>query len=188
MSSSCDYFFPEGSRDQCCDGRARQWAKIREITESLRLAGFQSLDEQAEAIGLSRSTTWSILKGLHKNSGLSTTTIFRVLITRDFQLRCALSFWNMSRKKRAASMEIVQGESNNSRRGGQDSLLRRVKLFTRNGHDWSGRFPLITEAALRNRCSSARNWKRSADGFSKTACWTAQVRAIETRARGSCKV
>ena len=28
---------------------------------------------------------------------------------------------------------------------------RRVRLFTRNGHDWSGRFPLITEAALRNR-------------------------------------
>ena len=28
---------------------------------------------------------------------------------------------------------------------------QRVRLFTRNGHDWSGRFPLITEAALRNR-------------------------------------
>jgi bifunctional non-homologous end joining protein LigD len=31
---------------------------------------------------------------------------------------------------------------------------KRVRLFTRNGHDWSGRFPLITEAALRNRNSS----------------------------------
>ena len=30
----------------------------------------------------------------------------------------------------------------------------RVRLFTRNGHDWRGRFPLITEAALRNRNSS----------------------------------
>ena len=30
----------------------------------------------------------------------------------------------------------------------------RVRLWTRNGHDWSGRFPLITEAALRNRNSS----------------------------------
>jgi ATP-dependent DNA ligase len=29
-----------------------------------------------------------------------------------------------------------------------------VRLFTRNGHDWSGRFPLISEAALRNRNSS----------------------------------
>ena len=31
---------------------------------------------------------------------------------------------------------------------------QRVRLFTRNGHDWSGRYPLITEAALRNRNSS----------------------------------
>jgi bifunctional non-homologous end joining protein LigD len=29
-----------------------------------------------------------------------------------------------------------------------------VRLLTRNGHDWSGRFPLISEAALRNRNSS----------------------------------
>ena len=26
-----------------------------------------------------------------------------------------------------------------------------MRLFTRNGHDWSDRFPLISEAALRNR-------------------------------------
>jgi bifunctional non-homologous end joining protein LigD len=35
---------------------------------------------------------------------------------------------------------IVQGE--------------RVRLFTRNGHDWTDRYPLIVEAALRNRCGS----------------------------------
>ncbi|MCC8977199.1 RNA ligase family protein, partial [Bradyrhizobium brasilense] len=29
---------------------------------------------------------------------------------------------------------------------------RRVRLFTRNGYDWADRFPLIREAALRNRC------------------------------------
>ena len=29
-----------------------------------------------------------------------------------------------------------------------------MRLFTRNGHDWSDRFPLIIEAALRNRNSS----------------------------------
>ena len=31
---------------------------------------------------------------------------------------------------------------------------KRVRLFTRNGHDWSDKYPLIAEAALRNRCSS----------------------------------
>src|SRR3954447_1420157 len=30
----------------------------------------------------------------------------------------------------------------------------RVRLFTRNGHDWSDRYPLITGAALRNRDAS----------------------------------
>src|SRR6476646_7950501 len=30
---------------------------------------------------------------------------------------------------------------------------RRVRLWTRNGHDWSERFPLLTEAARRNRNS-----------------------------------
>jgi ATP-dependent DNA ligase len=31
---------------------------------------------------------------------------------------------------------------------------KRARLFTRNGYDWSHRFPLIVEAALRNRQSS----------------------------------
>jgi len=31
---------------------------------------------------------------------------------------------------------------------------KRVRLFPRNGHDWSERYPLISEAALRNRNSS----------------------------------
>src|SRR5713101_4607335 len=29
-----------------------------------------------------------------------------------------------------------------------------VRLFTRNGHDWTGRYPLIVEAALKNRQTS----------------------------------
>ena len=31
---------------------------------------------------------------------------------------------------------------------------KRVRLFTKNGHDWSGRYPLITEAALRIKATS----------------------------------
>jgi ATP-dependent DNA ligase len=32
-----------------------------------------------------------------------------------------------------------------------------VRLFTRNGHDWTDRYPLIVEAALRNRSNSFVN-------------------------------
>ena len=39
-----------------------------------------------------------------------------------------------------------------SRRGEPDGA--RVRLFTRNGYDWSRRYPLIVEAALRNRTTS----------------------------------
>lgn len=31
---------------------------------------------------------------------------------------------------------------------------KRVRLFTRNGYDWTDKYPLIVEAALRNRCTS----------------------------------
>jgi ATP dependent DNA ligase domain len=31
---------------------------------------------------------------------------------------------------------------------------KRVRLFTRNGHDWTDRYPLIVESALRNKSSS----------------------------------
>jgi bifunctional non-homologous end joining protein LigD len=31
---------------------------------------------------------------------------------------------------------------------------KRVRLFTRNGHNWTDRYPLIVEAALKNRSSS----------------------------------
>ena len=35
----------------------------------------------------------------------------------------------------------------------------RVRLFTPNGHAWTKRYPLIVEAALRNR----QTWKHSPD-------------------------
>src|SRR3954462_11018432 len=37
---------------------------------------------------------------------------------------------------------------------------KRVRLFTRNGHDWTSRYPLIAASALRNRASSfVIDWK-----------------------------
>jgi hypothetical protein len=59
--------------------KAQQSSKIKEIGEALLAAGFRVLDEQAKALGLCRSTTWTILKGRQKNSGLSVGTLNRIL-------------------------------------------------------------------------------------------------------------
>ena len=61
------------------DMKARQSSKIRELGDVLVAMGFETLDQQAEALGLARSTTWTILKGNHKASGLSATVINRML-------------------------------------------------------------------------------------------------------------
>jgi len=50
--------------------KARQAAKIRELGHALVDSGFMTLDEQAKALGLARSTTWTILRASHKGSGL----------------------------------------------------------------------------------------------------------------------
>jgi hypothetical protein len=63
--------------------KAQQSAKIRELGEALVAAGFLTLDDQAKALGLPRSTTWTILKGNHKGSGLSASIINRILGARQ---------------------------------------------------------------------------------------------------------
>jgi hypothetical protein len=59
--------------------KARQSYKIRELAEALKSSGFLALDEQAKALGLSRSTAWTIRKASHKASGLSASIINRML-------------------------------------------------------------------------------------------------------------
>src|SRR5262245_37152591 len=59
--------------------KARQSTKLTEIKEALGTAGIHTLDEQARALGLNRITTWTVLRGNHKNSGLSAATIKRIL-------------------------------------------------------------------------------------------------------------
>src|SRR5215467_287098 len=61
------------------EAKARQLSKIRELRLALRRAGLIGLDEQARALGLPRSTTWKILKGGNKASGLSAMVISRML-------------------------------------------------------------------------------------------------------------
>jgi predicted DNA-binding transcriptional regulator AlpA len=59
--------------------KARQCAKIAELREALLDAGLISLGKQAAALGLSRSTAWALLNSSHKASGLSASTIRRML-------------------------------------------------------------------------------------------------------------
>ena len=67
----------------CASMKARQCAKIAELRQVLLRAGYQSLDKQASALGLSRSTTWAVLQANHKSSGLSGSVIKRMLRSRD---------------------------------------------------------------------------------------------------------
>jgi hypothetical protein len=61
------------------DMKRRQSEKIRELGQTLAAVGIISLDAQANILGLSRSTAWTLLKSNHKGSGLSVATINRML-------------------------------------------------------------------------------------------------------------
>jgi|HubBroStandDraft_6_1064221.scaffolds.fasta_scaffold354062_3 hypothetical protein len=59
--------------------KARQSRKILEIGEALVATGLPSLDAQAEALGLPRSTTYTIVSAEHKSTGISAAIICRML-------------------------------------------------------------------------------------------------------------
>jgi len=59
--------------------KALQRLKIKELRDALVNAGLLTLDAQAGALGLRRSTTWAILQANHKASGLSVAIINRML-------------------------------------------------------------------------------------------------------------
>jgi len=71
----------ESSKPIITEMKARQTAKIRELGHALVDAGFFTIDEQSKALGLARSTTWTILSASHKGSGLSAGIIKRMLLS-----------------------------------------------------------------------------------------------------------
>lgn len=90
------FYEPNGLKD-------RQASKIKELANELVAAGFVSLDDQASALGLSRSTTWTILKGKHKNYGLSAALIKRVLHKHDLDAGVRLKIIEYIREKATGS-------------------------------------------------------------------------------------
>jgi hypothetical protein len=101
--------------DDFHDLKDRQSSKIKELSGALVAAGFCSLDEQADALGLSRSTTWTILKAKHKNYGLSAALVNRILQRPG-----------LNRRIRAKILEYVQEKAAGSY-GHNQNQLRRFK-------------------------------------------------------------
>jgi hypothetical protein len=52
---------------------------LQQISEALIASGYRSLDEQAKALGIHRSTAWTIIKTKHKLGRLSAKTTSRIL-------------------------------------------------------------------------------------------------------------
>jgi len=94
------------------DLKARQAEKIREIAEALVASGFRTVAAQSRLLGLGRSTTWTILRGNHKSSGLSAKIIGRILVSSDLPPRV-----------RAKVLEYVEDKA--SGRYGHSAKLRR---------------------------------------------------------------
>ena len=53
--------------------------KIQDITDALISSGYTALDEQAKALGLHRSTTWTIIRDKHTVGRLSAKTVERII-------------------------------------------------------------------------------------------------------------
>ena len=92
--------------------KARQAAKIREISEALISEGVITLDAQANALGLHRSTAWTILKSSHKGSGLSAKIVKRMLAQRQLPPRVRATIYDYIREKASGQY----GHSANLRR------------------------------------------------------------------------
>jgi hypothetical protein len=56
---------------------------IQHITDALIACGYTCLDEQAKALGVSRSTAWTIVKTKHKLGRLSAKTTRRILTNAE---------------------------------------------------------------------------------------------------------
>jgi plasmid maintenance system antidote protein VapI len=53
--------------------------ELGRISEALITSGYTSLDKQAKALGVHRSTAWVIIKNKHKLGRLSAKTAYRIL-------------------------------------------------------------------------------------------------------------
>ena len=81
------------------DHKARQAIRIKEIGAALAADGFVTVDEQARALGLSRSSAWAVLKADHKASGLTVPTINRMLSSPELPPNVRFTIWKYVEEK-----------------------------------------------------------------------------------------
>src|SRR5262245_2929247 len=88
------------------------------ISEALITSGYNSLDEQAKALGLHRNTAWTIIKNKHKLGRLSAKTIERILknpetpaavriIVEEYLAQRSLTAHRKTKQRLTASLEIL---------------------------------------------------------------------------------
>jgi predicted DNA-binding transcriptional regulator AlpA len=95
---------PSGGISPCIrnkDHKARQAIRIKEIGAALASDGFVTVDEQARALGLSRSSAWAVLKADHKASGLTVPTINRMLSSPELPPRARVTILTYIEEKLA---------------------------------------------------------------------------------------
>ena len=92
--------------------KARQSSKIRELADAVEAAGFLTLDEQAQVLGVPRSTAWTIRRASHKASGLSASIINRMLAAPELPLLVRAKILEYAGEKAAG----LYGGSQNQRR------------------------------------------------------------------------
>ena len=108
--------------------KARQSAKIRELGQALIDAGLRTLDAQADALGLPRSTAWTIVKTCHKTSGLSAGSIERMLASK------------LPPRARATIVEYVEEKSFGLYGGSRRQQQRFAVRLSNTIASWSGSY------------------------------------------------
>ena len=79
--------------------KARQSRKILEIGEALVATGLPSLDAQAAALGLPRSTTYTIICAQHKSTGISAKILAQMLNSPQLPLPVRAKLEEYAREK-----------------------------------------------------------------------------------------
>src|SRR6266516_4132021 len=106
----------EGQMQLMCPSeiKARQSAKMRQLAEGAKLIGLQTLDEQAEAFGIPRSTAWTIRNAVTKPLGSPCRSSIACYPRRSFRRPFAQHCSNTSQRKRADYTAGMKGNGDYS--------------------------------------------------------------------------